>query len=122
MSADNGVYILETPAKKGSEFRVAHLQAIDNLHCHFCKKHPNKFKKGCRECEIGYCEHKDCKIKNARQMWSGCEIFYSMDEAMKEADSLYDEVGYAEYGIQVIQIDRPFKKVKQNKKGDRNVD
>jgi len=29
MSADNGIYILET---LGSEFRVAHLQAIENIY------------------------------------------------------------------------------------------
>lgn len=32
MSADNGIYILQTNGENGFEYRVAHLQAIENLY------------------------------------------------------------------------------------------
>lgn len=114
MSADNTIAILHTPVPEGfdGEFRVAHLQAIENYQYHICCKHNavREYDDNCPDCNICICQHQDCWIQNARVMWDGCEIFYSMDEAMKEAQRLYKEIGYAEYGIQIIEIDRPFNK------------
>ena len=45
MSADNGIYILQTPGEKSGEFeyRVAELMAIENVYCHWCSIHGDDY-------------------------------------------------------------------------------
>lgn len=95
MSADNGIYVLET--KDG--FRVVELQAVENY---------------CWDDEIGgHTTDQDVWIKNAREMWASSPHFKTEEEAMKYAKKLHDKTmkdfGIVEYGISFITIDRNFK-------------
>jgi hypothetical protein len=91
MSADNGIYVLKTPNFKTghSEFRVAHRQAIENIH------YPGE------------------QIKYLKMYFGDCEVFTSEAQAMLEASKLYDEIMESdfpiiEYGISKIVLDREF--------------
>ncbi len=100
MSADNGVYILKTkgnPRRLNSnihEYRVAHLQAIDNIDW------DDKLGKPSRD--------HDVQIVNAREMWKGCKVFTDAKEALDEALKIDRECVYVEYGICEIEIPRRF--------------
>ena len=89
MSADNGIYILKT---RGPEFRVAHLQAIDNL---------DWGRNGCTD-------DPDVRIANAREMWFGSPVFKTEEEAWEEARRLHSLIEYTEYGVSMVEIDRVF--------------
>ena len=90
MSADNGVYILKTPArpiKDGDcytnrhgvyEYRISHCQAIDNL------------------------DYSDLYVV---AYFADSEIFYDEQEASKKAAELHDELGWTEYGICFVEKD-----------------
>lgn len=95
MSADNGIYILESPAGDGMmEYRVAHTQAIDNLD--FYREQDNQQ------------EYEDY----LKRTWGSSEVFRTEDAALVKAKSMYDELiqqGYPiEYGISDIVIDHMF--------------
>lgn len=94
MSADNGIYVLET---KGPEFRVAHLQAIDNLTWDDEKKDHNN--------------DPDVAIKNARSMFGRAKKFKDKESAIlyahKQAEEIVED-GPLEYGVCSISIDRKF--------------
>jgi len=103
MSADNGIYILETD---GPEFRVSHLQNIED---YAWQSIPTK--------EQSYDGHHtddpDIHIKNARRMWEKCEVFTDKTKALIEAGRQYDEImnsdfPICEYGISFIKIPRKF--------------
>jgi hypothetical protein len=99
MSADNTIAILRCPLwnpKHVFEYRVKHLQAIENLYYDEDKS-----------CDT---DDPDILIKNARKMWCGCRPLYKEDDALQEAKRIYDDVGFTEYGIQEIFIPRPFSK------------
>ena len=97
MSADNGIYILRTTNKdQPHEYRVAHLQAVENYQWDDEKK--------------DYTSDPDVQIKNASEMWAGCQVLFNRTAALEWADKTMREVGYTEYGIQFIEIDRPFRK------------
>lgn len=72
MSADNGVYILET---KGPEYRVAYAHAIENIFY-------------------------DSKI--LRECFDGCEVFSTRKKALDKAAEICDYAEYTEYGICLI--------------------
>lgn len=99
MSADNGVYILQT---RGPEFRVAHLQAIDNVYYSWGYKEDGTI-------DGGDTDNQDIWIMNARQMWFGAPVFTDEDEAWKAAREIHDSVDFTEYGISKIEVDREFK-------------
>lgn len=94
MSADNGIYILQTKGRKSKfEYRVCHTQAIENLQWDDQAKSETSDRK--------------VWINNARQIWKGCEVFCSHEEANKEAKKIYDdimqsELPIVEYGICTI--------------------
>lgn len=99
MSADNGIYVLETGAGDKKEYRVRELQAIENL-----EFDPTVGK------EVG---SPDVRIKNARRMWSGCDVFPTEDAALEEAERQFKEILKSDYpvlkyGINVIRIERDF--------------
>lgn len=96
MSADNGIYILETI---GPEYRVAHLQAIDNL------AYDESAPKGSERYNS---KNPDVLIKNARKMWQNCQVFTSEERAMKSAMEMLKDCCVCEYGICYIKIDRKF--------------
>lgn len=97
MSADNGVYILKSPTSSGNfEFRVAHAQAIENLWYDYEKHKMTK-------------EIQDQPLKD---YFDRCNIRDSIESALDIAHKIYDEItkcgAPVEYGIQIIEIDRPF--------------
>lgn len=97
MSADNGIYILET---EGPEYRVRHLQAIENLNYD-------------RENKVDTNSSR-VMIENARRMWRNCKVFTDRDKALREADRQAGEIlndpicPILEYGICSIKIDEKF--------------
>lgn len=104
MSADNGIYILET---SGSEFRVSMLQAVENYMWDDNLQQPDKSYCG------GYSNNPDIQIVNAREMWKDCKVYSNSEDAMTEAKIIYDEIMSSdfpilEYGISFIKIDRKF--------------
>lgn len=122
MSADNGIYILETPKDAapgepidsyGFEYRVRELMAVENLyfdesalaHYHSLSE---KAKHSVRDFRPDDKEHvafqeahsaafssnnPDVQIANARVMWKGCTVFNSKEEALAEA-SRQEEAQY----------------------------
>lgn len=91
MSADNGVYILET---EGPEYRVNHLMAVDNISW---------------DAKIGgHTDDQEIWIKNAREMWRGCETYTDRTVALKEADRILQDLPICEYGINFIKVERRF--------------
>lgn len=99
MSADNGVYILKTKRGDGWEYRVAHLQAVENY----------LWNQDTHE----ETSDEDVHIKNAREMWNG-PVFSSKQDALREADLMAEEIlnddfcPVLEYGISTITIPREF--------------
>jgi hypothetical protein len=92
MSADNGIYILET---EGPEFRVAEMGAVDNY------QWDNE--------RSEYTDDPDVHIENAREMWGGCEVLTNEEDAIDMALKIDKEWGIGtEYGICVIKIRRRF--------------
>lgn len=84
MSADNGVYILQT---YGPEFRVAYAQAIDNVY--------GKFNDDTN--------HWDGDDKMILQYFGKSEVFDTIDEALNEAELLAEDYEYLEDGVCVIR-------------------
>ncbi len=98
MSADNGVYILETPGHPDptkKQYRVIHAQAIENVTSYDPLWNQD-------EC--------------ARDYFGKCQVFHDESEAFQEAQRIYDEImkddfcPIVEYGISFIQLtpNRPF--------------
>lgn len=77
MSADNGIYILETSSPDlPTEYRVRELMAVENVYWddekHEDSNDPNIW------------------IENAREMWNGCTVYYSRADALGDSqDWLY---------------------------------
>lgn len=89
MSADNGVYILKTPAwpikdenggyrNQGDkfEYRVAHAGAIDNI------------------------DYSDLYLAC---YFGNCKVHDNEDDAWKEAREIAADVGFLEYGVSMIE-------------------
>jgi hypothetical protein len=97
VSADNGIYILQT---KGPEFRVAHQQGIDNIYGEFSDE---SFQwKGDPEMILEY-------FQNA-------PVFSNLEEALDKAADMSYDYEYLEYGICVISDfkDWDFNSLKEN--------
>jgi hypothetical protein len=96
MSADNGIYILKTDCDDGHEYRVAHLQAVENY-----------LWDNARECES---DNPDIHIANARKMWDDSDVYSSEGEALKRAVEIEEKLDLwvLEYGISQIRIPRKF--------------
>jgi hypothetical protein len=114
MSADNGVYILQTssPDGNGFEYRVAHLQAVDNVYAKRCQIHGsdlrlgNDGRQGCVQCQDASCEEGDEKdaIANAREMWARSQVYVNELDALQKARAIYDNLDICEYGISFVEI------------------
>jgi len=91
MSSDNCVIILQTD---GPEYRVAHIMAPENY------KYDEE--------KEDYTEDPDVLIKNARKYWEGCKVFTDKNDAYAEAERIYGEVGWTEYGLFEVLIERKF--------------
>ncbi len=83
MSADNGIYILQT---EGPEFRVAHQQGIDNIYGNFSD---DTFQwQGDPEMMLLY--------------FQDAPVFSNLEEALDKASEMSYDYEYLEYGICVI--------------------
>lgn len=90
MSADNGVYILKT----GKQYRVKHLQAIDNLYW---------------DNNGNYHDHMlPTKIV---KMFGECKYTYSADKALNIALTILDELSICEYGIVLLDAKKSWKEI-----------
>lgn len=119
MSADNGIYILETKRADGWEYRVAHLQAIENINydeeapdAESCEKYNQYLHTPCAKC-IAWdkkfnSEDKDVMIRNARRMWKNSPMFLSQKDAWLYAQEMDATARMTEYGVCRITIDREF--------------
>lgn len=97
MSADNGIYILETLGRHGRigfEYRVAELMCIENLFWDYFFGEES--------------DDNDVYIRNARGMWGKCKVTTDKDTAMRVAQKMLDNLDVCEYGIQFIRIPRVF--------------
>lgn len=80
MSADNGIYILET---SGPEFRVTHAMAIDNIYGKFDDD----------------TAHWKGDMNQIVDYFRESEIFYTFETAMEYARNLSQDYTYLEDGI-----------------------
>ena len=91
VSADNGIYILKTK----DQYRVIHAQAIENI----------------------YWSHIDRKMRRYPVSTRLVEYFGStrytrnLDKVMKVASAMSKDYGTLEYGIQVISVDKTWKRI-----------
>ncbi len=92
MSADNGVYILESPVHSDMpgtfEYRVVHCMAIENI-----TFEPDR---------EGY------NTAFLVEYFERSAIFYDKELALLEAGRISDELPVLEYGIQTIKLPFPF--------------
>lgn len=108
MSADTTIIILET--RDG--FRVGHFQAADNLWFTWINPFKLPESDSSDKDKIG-----EQSVISARVF----EYFYDIDpipngllnmgakeKALKQAGDLYDDMGYVEYGIQLLKLDKTF--------------
>ena len=86
MSADNGIYVLQTDTEKGPEYRVAYSHAIDNIYGKFNDE-------TCRY---------DGDIKNIVSVFGESQVFYTLNEALDFAEEMEQYNDYLEDGICVI--------------------
>ena len=94
MSADNGIYVLKTrtPGDKVvktalCEYRVAHLQGIDNLYY-----------------DVATGEHKlDFTPEEAYIYFKECQVIYDGSQALEYAHRLADQQTILEYGVVMLR-------------------
>jgi hypothetical protein len=121
MSADNGIYILKTL----DGFRVAHLQAIDNIYwwpncCDHAEIEEVFFDDGleggqhyhdkCTNCgtrDVEYERRDKINPLVILDLFKNAKVFETEEDALNEADFIYCNItkyggGYVEYGIQII--------------------
>ena len=140
MSADNGIYILQTiNPLGGKEYRVSDLSAIENLNYDKDAPDPIIFQPSKEdysdkqfhsvneympentkhlEWSMAYrakyhSDDDDVLIRNARKIFARCQVRYTREDALKEADIIYQNIMASdfpvlEYGISFITIDRVF--------------
>lgn len=97
MSADNGIYILQT---KGPEFRVAHQQNIDEIYGNFSDE--------------SYRWQGD--PVSMLEYFGDAPMFSNLEEALDKAADMSYDYEYLEYGICVITDfkDWDFNSLKEN--------
>jgi hypothetical protein len=91
MSADNGIYILETDTDNGREYRVTSAQCIESIYCDL------EDGRGCDVTDSGMIEE-----------WGDSEVFNTETKALKYAEELANTIDWLEYGICFIRVDRKF--------------
>jgi hypothetical protein len=91
MSADNGVYILET---EGPEYRVREMMAVENINWND---------------ETGnYTGDDKIIIVNARRMWHDCKVYTDFAEVLMKAAQILKATDICEYGISFIRVNQKF--------------
>lgn len=97
MSADNGIYILKTK----DQYRVAHLQAIDNITCSLIN--------GDWSCD----DKTRNKIVPTRvvEMWGNCKYTRDRGKALDIAHKWADSLPICEYGVNIITYNKTWKHI-----------
>ena len=90
MSADNGIYILET----NDGFHVAELAAIENY------MYDSE--------SLDDTDNLDVQIRNAREMWANSPFFINEQQAWQYAYERAEQCQILEYGVSKIHIERDF--------------
>lgn len=99
MSADNGIYILETPIgsnKSIQEFRVVHAQAIENINWNSEKSN---------------FDHEYWNKEALIDYFGECKVYKSQLEALEAASEMAKDYTMLEYGISSIECPIPFPNV-----------
>jgi hypothetical protein len=86
MSADNTIIILKTV----DGYRVGHFQAADNL------------------CWAWGSENNEIMCVRVFEFFHDCDSIKSEGDTLISAQRIYNSIGYVEYGIQTIGIDKSF--------------
>lgn len=86
MSADNGIYVLETTGENGQEYRIAYSHAIDNIYGDFDPE-TNHW--------VGNTNFMD-------HVFGQSKVYYDIVEAMDEAEKLAEQYTYLEDGVCLI--------------------
>lgn len=102
MSADNGVYIL----KCKDQYRVAHLQAIENVFwsCINGSWQDRKYTKG--------------KLVPTRvvEMWGECKFTRNFETALSMANKWCSSLPICEYGVSIITYNKTWKHIVEDAK------
>lgn len=102
MSADNGIYILKTK----DQYRVAHLQAIDNVHW--------------SAIDGDWQNKKETKGKyvptRVVEMWGKCKYTRDENTAFKIANKWASSLFICEYGVNVITYNKTWKQIIEDAK------
>lgn len=100
MSADDGVYVLETPTTdgKGFEYRVTHAMAIENIHWDEVEG-----------------EQDEIVPTQAQNYWGESEVYTDKGQALVAAHDLANKSKpwYPEYGVNLIHWNQPFSTEKE---------
>lgn len=91
MSADNGIYILKT---KDRQYRVAHLQAIDNAYW--------------SAIDGG---HQELVPTRVVEMWGYCKFTRDKNKALNIAHKWASKLPICEYGVNIITCDKSWKRI-----------
>ena len=95
MSADNGIYILKTK----DQYRVAHLQAIDNVYWSAISG-----------------EQEEVVSTRVVEMWGDCKFTRSASKALNIACKWARELPICEYGVCIIEYDETWKRILEDAK------
>lgn len=107
MSSDNGVYVLQT---KGPQFRIAHMQNVTALFEEYNVADktwtPN--------------------ILTIVEVYATSAVYESLDEAWDAASNMEDDIGWTEYGTNLItdfkeysfsDFEKEYEEIKKSKSG-----
>lgn len=97
MSADNTILILRLK----DEFRVGHFHAVENIYWSWEGQ-----------------THSNPVSVRVFEFFHNSPKTNTQQEALKVAQDLYDDIGYVEYGIQSITIDKTFLEIVNEAKED----
>lgn len=97
MSADNGIYILQTK----DQYRVVHLQAIENIYWSFID---------------GDWRNKDYKKRKyvptrVIEMWGDCKYTRSRGVALEIAYNMASKLPICEYGVNIIKYNKTWRQI-----------
>lgn len=102
MSADNGIYIL----KCKDQYRVTHLQAIDNVFwSHIDRDWLNENSR-----------RKKLVPTRVVEMWGGCRFTRNFETALKIAHKWCSSLPICEYGVNIITYNKTWKHIVEDAK------
>lgn len=87
MSADSGVYLLQTKGETGPEYRVVYAQAIDNIYGKFNEE----------------TNHWDGNPEMMLDYFGQSEVFTDLEQAWDHANHLAEEYEWLEDGVCLIR-------------------